>query len=250
MRWNTQKIPLIAFHFFHGIRALDLNSTAFHHCPLSSSSISIMAAPIGTVNTQENTASGVNLVSSIPLFLHASDAPGMNLVNNIFDGRGYQGWRRSILIALSAKTKLGFINGSCSEPAANATGYSLWHRCNDMVTSWLLNSLSKDITPSVIYSRTAKDLWTDLEQRFGQSNSAKLYHLACPTTCRSVHHSILADTSPLRRSSCYSYSLQLCIPRKDQVCRAWLSFREATVSFRSYLPLFCSIIILVGRSVH
>ncbi|XP_059295423.1 uncharacterized protein LOC132048752 [Lycium ferocissimum] len=46
-----------------------------------------------------------------------------------------------------------------------------------MVTSWLLNSLSKDIADSVIYSRTAKELWIDLEQRFGQSNGAKLYHL-------------------------------------------------------------------------
>ncbi|XP_060216358.1 uncharacterized protein LOC132643855 [Lycium barbarum] len=30
---------------------------------------------------------------------------------------------------------------------------------------------------SVIYSKTAKDLYTDLEQRFGQSNGAKLFHL-------------------------------------------------------------------------
>ncbi|XP_070011343.1 uncharacterized protein LOC107832419 [Nicotiana tabacum] len=41
----------------------------------------------------------------------------------------------------------------------------------------LLNSLSKDIGDSVIYSKSAKDLWTSLEHRFGQSNSAKLYHL-------------------------------------------------------------------------
>ncbi|XP_049399663.1 uncharacterized protein LOC125863667 [Solanum stenotomum] len=46
-----------------------------------------------------------------------------------------------------------------------------------MVTTWNLNSLSKDIADFVIYSRTVKDLWTDLEQRFGQSNGAKLYHL-------------------------------------------------------------------------
>ncbi|XP_019260086.1 PREDICTED: uncharacterized protein LOC109238110 [Nicotiana attenuata] len=46
-----------------------------------------------------------------------------------------------------------------------------------MVLSWLLNSLSKEIADSVICSRTAKDLWTDLEDRFGQSNGANLYHL-------------------------------------------------------------------------
>jgi len=46
-----------------------------------------------------------------------------------------------------------------------------------MVTSWLLNSLSKDIADSMIYSKTARDLYIDLEQRFGQSNGAKLFHL-------------------------------------------------------------------------
>lgn len=77
-----------------------------------------------------------------------------------------------MLIALSAKNKLSFINGVSPQPKPDDQTYPAWSRCNDMVTSWILNSLSKDIADSVIYSRTAKDLWTDLEQRFGQSNGA------------------------------------------------------------------------------
>nr|XP_009783444.1 PREDICTED: uncharacterized protein LOC104232050 [Nicotiana sylvestris] len=45
-----------------------------------------------------------------------------------------------------------------------------------MITSWLLNSLSKDIGDNVFYSKSAKYLWNSLEHRFGQSNGAKLYH--------------------------------------------------------------------------
>nr|XP_009793770.1 PREDICTED: uncharacterized protein LOC104240599 [Nicotiana sylvestris] len=101
----------------------------------------------------------------------------MSLVRSPFDGRGFPGWRRSVLIAISAKNKLGFINGTCGEPALNAAEHSQWSRCNDMVTSWLLNSLTKEIGDTVIYSRTAKDLWSSLEHRFGQSSGAKLYHL-------------------------------------------------------------------------
>lgn len=121
-----------------------------------------------------------NVDSNNPLYLHSSDAPGMNLVNISFDGRGYQGWRRSVLIALSAKNKLGMINGLIPQPKPSDHTYASWSRCNDIVTSWLLNSLSKDISDFVIYSRTAKDLWTNLEQRFGQSNGAILYHLGAP----------------------------------------------------------------------
>ncbi|XP_015159330.1 uncharacterized protein [Solanum tuberosum] len=109
--------------------------------------------------------------------LHASDAPGMVLINNLFDGKCYQGWRRSVLIALSAKNKQGFINGSQPSPLIVSPDLHLWSRCNDMVTSWLLNSLSKDIADNVIYSSTARELWLSLEHRFGQSNGAKLFHL-------------------------------------------------------------------------
>lgn len=101
----------------------------------------------------------------------------MNLVNSIFDDRGYPGWRRSILIALSAKKKLGFINGVCKAPDLNAANYEQWSCCNDMVISWLLNALTKDIGDNAIYSKTAKELWDSLEQRFGRSNGVKLYHL-------------------------------------------------------------------------
>nr|XP_016445482.1 PREDICTED: uncharacterized protein LOC107770663 [Nicotiana tabacum] len=120
---------------------------------------------------------GVNLDPNHPYFLHSSDAPGMSLVNAVFDGRGFQGWRRSVLIALSVKNKLGFINRSCPAPAATSKDHQPWSRCNDMVTSWLPNSLSKDIGDNIIYSKSAMDLWTSLEHKFGQSNSAKLYHL-------------------------------------------------------------------------
>lgn len=101
----------------------------------------------------------------------------MSLVNSIFDGKGYPGWRRSVLIALSAKKKLGFINGTYKIPDLLTADHEKWVCCNDMVTSWLLNSLTKEIGDSVIYSKTAKELWDSLEHRFGKSNGAKLYHL-------------------------------------------------------------------------
>nr|XP_009784460.1 PREDICTED: uncharacterized protein LOC104232873 [Nicotiana sylvestris] len=82
-------------------------------------------------------------------YLHPSDSPGMVLVNSVFDGKGYGGWRRAIIIALSAKNKLGFIDGTYYEPDASSTDFKQWNRCNDMVISWILNSLSKDI--AVLY---------------------------------------------------------------------------------------------------
>ncbi|XP_015170405.1 uncharacterized protein [Solanum tuberosum] len=112
-----------------------------------------------------------------PFYLHPSDYPGMTLVSSVFDGKAYGAWRRAIVIALSAKNKLGFIDGSLLVSNTDPLLQKTWARCNDMVLSWLLNSLSKEIAESVLYSHTAKDLWKDLEDRFGVTNGAKLFQL-------------------------------------------------------------------------
>ncbi|XP_016485592.2 uncharacterized protein LOC107805989 [Nicotiana tabacum] len=115
--------------------------------------------------------------SAHPYYLHPSDYPGMSFVSSMFDGRGYGGWRRAVVIAQSTKNNLGFIDGTLVVPAADSGLQRVWARCNDMVLSWLLNSLSKEIAESVLYSQSAKDLWADLEDRFGQINGAKLFQL-------------------------------------------------------------------------
>nr|XP_016485780.1 PREDICTED: uncharacterized protein LOC107806180 [Nicotiana tabacum] len=81
-----------------------------------------------------------------PYFLNSSDSPGMNLINVSFDDE--------------------------SSPL-----FEQWRRCNDMVIDWLLNSLSKDIVESVIYSQTIEELWSELEKRYEQADGAKLFQL-------------------------------------------------------------------------
>jgi len=39
-------------------------------------------------------------------------------------------------------------------------------KCNDMVLSWIFNSLTPDIVDSVICYDTAHEVWKDLQNRF------------------------------------------------------------------------------------
>ncbi|XP_019235591.1 PREDICTED: uncharacterized protein LOC109215922 [Nicotiana attenuata] len=110
-----------------------------------------------TPPAQTSSGNGINVDLNHPFFLHSSDAPGMSLVNAVFDGKGFQGWKRFILIAISAKNKAGFINVTVAPPPITSKDYQPWS--------------------SVIYSNSARDLWISLEHRFGQSNGAKLCHL-------------------------------------------------------------------------
>lgn len=57
--------------------------------------------------TSHHTMSMSTVDSSDPLFLHASDHPGMILVPKVLDGTNYAMWKRSMLVSLSAKKQTG-----------------------------------------------------------------------------------------------------------------------------------------------
>ncbi|XP_070005209.1 uncharacterized protein [Nicotiana sylvestris] len=96
-----------------------------------------------------------------PLYVHPSDVLGTSLVSTPFDGTCYGSWRRTVLVALSIRNKTGFITGATERPPDGSPLARQWKRCNDLVISWLVNSLSKDITRSVEYSEFAKDIWNE-----------------------------------------------------------------------------------------
>jgi hypothetical protein len=74
----------------------------------------------------------LSLINLILFFIHASNHPCMILVPKVLNGTNYAMWRRSMLISLSAKNKLGFINGTIPKLGESNPKYSLWQRCNDM----------------------------------------------------------------------------------------------------------------------
>ncbi|XP_075080013.1 uncharacterized protein LOC142165336 [Nicotiana tabacum] len=121
----------ISRHLDSGLLLLSFFFTSISFLP-SIQMVSLSDAP----SKDGGSSTSPTIDASHLYFLHPSDSPGMTLVTSVFDGHGYRGWR------------------------------SLWTRCNDMVTSWLLNSLSKEIAASVLYSKSAQALWTDLEDSY------------------------------------------------------------------------------------
>lgn len=55
-------------------------------------------------------------------------------------------------LALQAKNKLGFVNGSIPTPEDSSPNSSQWGSINDMVTPWILNSIVPSPVSCIIYS--------------------------------------------------------------------------------------------------
>ncbi|XP_016478120.1 uncharacterized protein LOC107799513 [Nicotiana tabacum] len=99
-----------------------------------------------------------SLDTTNPLYMHPSESAGTMLVPVVLDGTSYRSWRRGVLGALSVKNKVGFITRKCKKPDSNHATFEQWERCDDIVTSWILNSLSKDLVDSLQYVNNAKEL--------------------------------------------------------------------------------------------
>ena len=113
-----------------------------------------------------------------PLYLHHSDQPGLVLVPQLLTEENYSTGSHSMTMALTVKKKYGFVNGSVKPPSDDATDELLqWNRCNNLVKTWLLSLISKEIAASVFYSDGAQAIWTELRERFSQVINVQLFHI-------------------------------------------------------------------------
>lgn len=101
-----------------------------------------------------------------PLTLHNSDNPSIILVSQLLEPHNYGQWSRAMRISLSAKNKIGIIDKSIKKLSSTDKAFHSWQRCNDMVLSWILNSMSPVIASSIIYMDTTTTVWKDLSNEF------------------------------------------------------------------------------------
>ncbi|XP_074318206.1 uncharacterized protein LOC141655000 [Silene latifolia] len=112
-----------------------------------------------------------------PLFLSQSDQPTASLVTTLFGGHDFLGWRREVLMALTSKNKDCFVDGTLVKPPKTDKKYSQWVRCDFMVRQWILNSLVSSIKDSLKYVNSARELWSELLERYGQASALEVYQL-------------------------------------------------------------------------
>ena len=62
-----------------------------------------------------------------------------------------------------------------TQPLLGTKNYHPWSRA--MVISWMMNSLHIDISCSVMYCETAREVWIELKNRYSQGNAPKIYNL-------------------------------------------------------------------------
>ncbi|KAL0408879.1 UNVERIFIED_CONTAM: hypothetical protein Sradi_1822300 [Sesamum radiatum] len=92
------------------------------------------------------------------LYIHPSEHSSLSLTSSPLDGSNFMAWRRAVYVSLGTKMKLGFIDGSVSRPAFGSATFEQWRRVDLMVTSWIWNSMSKDIVEAFMFCASSREL--------------------------------------------------------------------------------------------
>jgi hypothetical protein len=131
---------------------------------------------------------------SSPFYLPQNESPGAILVTQSLTGENYNTWSRSMIMALTAKNKLAFVDGSLPQPSIDAGAeHHTWVRCNNIILSWILNSISKEIADSIIYIDSCHGMWLDLKEHFSQKNGPSVFQLQKSISVLSQGNSFLTS---------------------------------------------------------
>jgi hypothetical protein len=107
-------------------------------------------------------------------YVHPSEGPNSVTVTPQLNGSNYLAWSRSMRRALGAKNKLVFVDGSLPIPDFHDLNRSAWERCNHLIHSWLINSVTELIAQTLVFHENCFDVWQDLQERFSKIDRIRI----------------------------------------------------------------------------
>ncbi|XP_071695004.1 uncharacterized protein [Rutidosis leptorrhynchoides] len=113
-----------------------------------------------------------------PLYLYPSDISSTPLINVKLKGtENYKSWACAMELALKTKNKIGFINGTLKKDEGNEVLEVQWDRCNAVVLSWILGSMTEELYNGQIYSKIASDVWKELKETYDKIDGSVIFKL-------------------------------------------------------------------------
>ncbi|XP_075083597.1 uncharacterized protein LOC142167334 [Nicotiana tabacum] len=113
-----------------------------------------------------------------PLFLQASDTPGLVLIPIKLTGpENYALWSRAMKLALRGKCKLGFVDGNCVKSMYRGELAEQCEKCNAIILSWIGSTVVSELMPSIVFASNARKVWSDFKEIFYRCRLTRIYHL-------------------------------------------------------------------------
>ncbi|VFQ91054.1 unnamed protein product [Cuscuta campestris] len=117
------------------------------------------------------------IIKVSPYELKSVDTPALVITQIKLTGDNYEEWARAVRIALRAKRKFGFVDGSIPLPEDDEEKAEEWWIVNAMLVSWIFNTIDGSLRNSITQVEEAALLWNDIQERFSVANGPRVNQL-------------------------------------------------------------------------
>ncbi|GJR13371.1 ribonuclease H-like domain-containing protein [Tanacetum coccineum] len=121
-----------------------------------------------------------NLDAGNPLHIQANDNSSTTLILFKLSGtENYRIWASAMKLALQARYKYSFVDGSCQKNAYSTSDVlsAQWDRCNDIALIWIMNYVLQDVYMGLVYFENANNVWKELESTYDKVDGSVIFNL-------------------------------------------------------------------------
>ncbi|CAM8948793.1 unnamed protein product [Rhodiola kirilowii] len=137
-----------------------------------------MMSGVGSSTVSSFESAGHYNPADDPFYVSLNEVTGSSLVSEVLIGRrNFVSWKKAMEIALSARMKIGFVLGQYPRPADDSPMLARWQLSNDVVMSWLISSVSKQIVSQILHAEDVAVAWRTLHIRYSGSNLSRKFAL-------------------------------------------------------------------------
>ncbi|XP_068328284.1 uncharacterized protein [Pyrus communis] len=102
--------------------------------------------------------------TSTSSIIHGEINPNKRSCSVLLNEFNYLPWSHAVTLTLGGRSKIGYINGNIKPPETTSTSYDTW-LCNDqLVMSWMLNSMEPKLSELFSYSESSYILWEAVKE--------------------------------------------------------------------------------------
>ena len=128
-----------------------------------------------SATTQTTTLPPSSLTSAI-------DTHSVHITQHRLNGTNFRDWFQSVLLVIQGKGKTEYLDGAYPQPSPDAINYGTWVAENSIVMAWLINSMEPKIGRTYLHYKTARDIWTTVQELYSAAQCFEIRSTIRTTT--------------------------------------------------------------------
>ncbi|XP_040992770.1 uncharacterized protein LOC121239568 [Juglans microcarpa x Juglans regia] len=107
-----------------------------------------------------------------------NDSNLMPITGHKLNGNNYLQWSHSVMMFICGKGKDDYLTGDAAKSNKTDEMFKVWNAENNMVMSWLINSMTNDIGENFLLYGTAKEIWDAAKEIYSNNeNTSELFEV-------------------------------------------------------------------------